>query len=550
MENNPLKIGCKKCGSPIGFDIFHQTYACRYCGEKPELIETTEKWTELSEIRPSAEGQAVEEHYCPSCGAHIIFGAGEASVTCDFCGGKLVRKDFAEGGRLPSLILPFFITQEEAKERLLKWAKENKRKPEGKSILRNINNLKAYYLPYELVRGPVYAEVKRDGTDRKYKCRGYMEGTAVNTSKQFHNLILHMAEPFDWSRACPFSHGFLAGQNVKLADISAADAEKRILAEAEADFLPQVESVMQTTGVNLKLQTGDMLAMPILVPMFFIREGKLTAVVNGQTGRVAASVQRARVSFPWVIEPLLYTVLATVLSGLPFRFDVYVMLFLGMFFAVLFFAMMSDGRNSLIRSLIFQSDNAKAQREGKTLHLEEGKDALKNPYDSTPVFVEKNAKGEEVPVKIRFYSFGRLLGIFLRMLALMGLPTYIAAIIRLLTIWGTDEPFMKYFEIQSGAAWYVLFGLICVVYWIRGARRDVYEHPIIYEILEGGKTKLMGNRASRRVGILSMFGAGKSGKGGKPVTLFGLLRGLGGQGVFLVCVILFILIGCIGAILF
>ena len=100
---------------------------------------------------------------------------------------------------MPDLIIPFFITKDEAKQRLKTWADEHRRTPEGKAVLSNMNHFCGYYLPYQIVKGPVNARVSRDGTFRGYECGGYLEGTAVGTSKQLDNLVLNDMEPFDWA---------------------------------------------------------------------------------------------------------------------------------------------------------------------------------------------------------------------------------------------------------------------------------------------------------------------------------------------------------------
>lgn len=32
MSNTSLRIYCKNCGAPAGFDIINQTYRCPFCG--------------------------------------------------------------------------------------------------------------------------------------------------------------------------------------------------------------------------------------------------------------------------------------------------------------------------------------------------------------------------------------------------------------------------------------------------------------------------------------------------------------------------------------
>lgn len=49
QSGSPLKLSCKNCGAPVGFDIVRQTYRCSHCGE-------------LTGISGSAEGRLTLEN--------------------------------------------------------------------------------------------------------------------------------------------------------------------------------------------------------------------------------------------------------------------------------------------------------------------------------------------------------------------------------------------------------------------------------------------------------------------------------------------------------
>lgn len=555
-KNNPLRIFCKNCGAPAGFDIIRQTYSCPNCGQvsgMQEVERNVTQWRELHKknMKAKAQGQSLEKHVCPTCGAQVVFKAGEASGTCDFCGSKLIRKELIQPDQMPELIIPFFITPEEAKKRMLQFAEEHKSSPEGDAVLQNIDKLKGYYLPYQLAQGPVAATVTRDATIRKYYCDGYLDGTAVNTSKQLDNLTLNEMEPFDWSEAQPFEYGYIAGQNVKLSDISDAQTEKRILQEVEEDFRPEVERVMQTSGVNVHMQSGNLLTMPLLLPVYFIKanykDKGVTAVMNGQTGRIAISTGREKKTLPWVVEPTVYTLIIAAL----FWFMSGSIELSGMgavVTGIILFAIFEQGRTSLIRRIVLKSDAAKAERKGTTLSIEEGEDVLANPYDNTPIFRERNDEGELVPVRLRFYPPGRWVSVAVNLIVTIFLPAIIAAVIRLISM-DSGEKFMDGFAPLYGAAWYVFAAFVALLYWAKGVRNDAYDHPYIYEILENGKQKLIGSSDSRKLSVFSMFGVGEMDENGKRLGLFELLRLMGGIGLFLGGTILFILIGCVAAIL-
>ena len=133
--------------------------SCRNCGEVTGIGQAKKEqlhWKTLAknEILGSAGQRGVERCSCPKCGAQLLFPEGEASETCEFCNNKLVRSELSSPEHIPEMIIPFFITGSEAKERLLQWGREHGKTPEGRSVVTNIHKMRAYYLPYRLMRGP------------------------------------------------------------------------------------------------------------------------------------------------------------------------------------------------------------------------------------------------------------------------------------------------------------------------------------------------------------------------------------------------------------
>ena len=114
-KRNPIAIYCKNCGAPAGFDIVRQTYRCPYCGQTSGIDEVRNEAVRWRQLDPSNKkavetGNRLEKFSCSGCGAEVIFKAGEASATCDFCGNKLIRKEFTSAEQLPDLIIPFYLT--------------------------------------------------------------------------------------------------------------------------------------------------------------------------------------------------------------------------------------------------------------------------------------------------------------------------------------------------------------------------------------------------------------------------------------------------------
>nr|MCR5009155.1 hypothetical protein [Oribacterium sp.] len=158
-------------------------------------------------------------------------------------------------------------------------------------------------------------------------------------------------------------------------------------------------------------------------------------------------------------------------------------------------------------------------------------------------------KGERVPVRLKFYTFGRWVGIIINALVTIFLPVILAALLRLADM-EEGEGFFDHFYPLYGAAWYVLTAMIVLVYFVKGVRKDAYDHPYIYELRPDGRTKLIGKRIDRKLSILSMFGIGRMDRNGKRITLLGTMKDMGCSGFGLLIGLFFILLGSTCAIVF
>ncbi|MBQ8089843.1 MAG: hypothetical protein IJ233_03810, partial [Pyramidobacter sp.] len=426
-DASPLGLTCKNCGAPAEFDIVRQTYRCPSCGSERSIEDFPAEvrlWTQKN--RRARSGSAAEfpkvELSCPKCAARIVMERSEGSAKCPFCGTSLIRRDFVEQADFPELIIPFFLTLDEAKARLREWAAQNSRKKEAKDVMWALDRLEGFYLPYQLVKGPVSARVTRDSSSRAYECGGCMNGLAVNVSSQMDNAVLDAAEPFDWSGLRGFEYGFAAGQKIKLADMKAAAADLRAAKEVEETFAPAVMRAMQTTGVNVRVSLHDAVSVPALLPMYVLRRGNVAAAVNGQTGRVAVSRAKAKKTYPWLIEPTLLTLAVALAFWLGFR-SPELAFYGGAVFGLIFFTVFSEGRGARVRSVIFRGRTSDMARAGTLVS-----GAKKEQLVSGPVFFEE-IDGVKKPVRLHFYTPMRVILALLGTFAVVFLPALAAWIV-------------------------------------------------------------------------------------------------------------------------
>lgn len=193
--DNPLQIKCKACAAPAEYDIIHQNYHCQYCGADTDLYAPVQQLARYrkrvaAKLQADTQSEKLKRYNCTNCGAVVVIDATEATGNCAFCGSKMVNSDFVESDAFPELIIPFKITLKEAQEQLKKWIAAHKNKQEAKDLAGRLDKLQGFYLPYQIVKGPVEATVWRDRSARCYECGGFVEEVAINTSKQMDNMLL------------------------------------------------------------------------------------------------------------------------------------------------------------------------------------------------------------------------------------------------------------------------------------------------------------------------------------------------------------------------
>ena len=140
MENRITDIHCLQCGAPAAFDIVKQRYLCSYCGGTVEISEAKQEKQgfrdlQREKLRNSVKKFRLNRTSCSGCGAEVVFEENEALSDCAFCGRSLVRTQYLNLKNMPESVVPFGITEKEARERLEDWCRKNRRKREAKSLL-------------------------------------------------------------------------------------------------------------------------------------------------------------------------------------------------------------------------------------------------------------------------------------------------------------------------------------------------------------------------------------------------------------------------------
>ena len=493
MEHRITDIHCPKCGAPADFDIVKQMYVCGHCGGTVGISEAQKEKQGFRSLQREKLKENVKKYRlfrtsCSGCGAEVVFEENEALSGCPFCGRSLVRTEYLSSKNMPESVVPFGITQKEACERLEEWCRKNRGKQETKKLLPLISELKGFYLPYEMVRGPVHMRASRMDAESVYRCEGFMENTFVNCSKQLDNLLLDGMEPFDLSGLTEFDFGYVAGHHVKTPDINGKDLEQRVCQEVEECYTPAVRKTLETKAVSIKASAESAITMPVLLPVYYICKGELMAAVNGQTGKVSVrALKESHYYFlPWWLKAILATLVmsaaafgAMYLFGMNLGGSLLITAVLAFFFFVVLLCYYSDTtRNSfsvVAGREIFTSGESTFHREGGKLVQS---DEILERKIVPPVYFSRIG-GEDRPVIMKFTTPFRVIRMILLSLVALFLPVIIALFL-------TGFDFQK-INLGGSAVWFCIAVPVVPIYLLKFGIVELHDRPWIYTVSKDGK---------------------------------------------------------------
>ncbi len=509
---SPLRIICRNCGHPVTFDIERQTYRCPMCGETSGIEQARQESIRLHELHKEELGArcaAFETTTCSGCGAKVFFSQGEALSNCDFCGGRLVRADAKELGFAPDLVVPFVLTEEEAKKRLREWAADHPKAAEARMINSSLEDIQGYYMPYEIVRGPMEVKANRAGLSRTYLCRGFIENTAANCVREMDSALLDAAGPFDLDAAVPFEYGCIAGHRALISNLSDNDIDRRVRRQVAKAYLPTVQKTLHDSDIRIKVTSEQLLSASAMLPVYVLKKGRLSAVVNGQTGRTAVSLKnKKKKPFPfWAVEAAVYTAAVTLLLCAIISFTWQYAALFGGFFGFLFFICMGHERAPVAARVIKRGKKVRARRRDGKLLLSRSEPS--SPL-CPPVFYE-NIDGQEVAVEYRFLPPQRVLSLLIQSLALIFAPVVTAAAIAAVTAIangrGVPEEIAG-LDLRGGSMWFIYTVTFGVLFLMQTMRVKAYDRPFIYKRTPTGGHVLVGDPKARRMTIFNCFLSG------------------------------------------
>jgi len=149
------QLACEQCGAVLTYAPGTDKLVCQYCGHENQitapLIEIREECLD-SALADGAGRAPIEETRtvkCASCAAEFTFDPATHAGSCPFCGHSIVKDTGIHRQIKPAALLPFLVTQREAREHVKRWLQSLWFAPTKlKTYAREEGGLAGVYLPY------------------------------------------------------------------------------------------------------------------------------------------------------------------------------------------------------------------------------------------------------------------------------------------------------------------------------------------------------------------------------------------------------------------
>ncbi|MDO5648171.1 zinc ribbon domain-containing protein [Paracoccus sp. (in: a-proteobacteria)] len=347
---------CAQCGASLRFQPGQQRLVCDYCGhaqdigagasrapgrqddgqddtghalqwdaghKAPELVEIPlEKGLRLDAGSDLAE--TVRETACPNCGARVESSSASHSTACPFCATPVVTDTGATRRIKPQGVLPFVLTEPQAREAMKNWLGGLWFAPNGLAAYarkdRRMNGIYSPFWTFDANTHSVYSGQRGDAYYETVYVTQTVNGQTRRVPQQVRRIrwrrvsgqvardfndVLILAStalprqftdaltPWDLSALRPYDPAYLPGfgaegYTVPLAaghDSARAEMAQVIYGDARRDIGGDEQRVEQVS-TTYSAETFKHILLPIWTAAYRYNGKSYRFVVNGQSGQV------------------------------------------------------------------------------------------------------------------------------------------------------------------------------------------------------------------------------------------------------------------------
>ena len=317
-----MNFKCPSCGAYLEFDPGKNAFACGYCGSEfseaqlREFSASQQQEAEKENREKESRGGRLKEYHCANCGAQIVTGETTAATRCYFCHNPVVISDRVTAGYTPDGVIPFVLTEDEAKEQFSQYIRKHHFVDRKFFSEAQMEDFSGVYYPYWI--GDIDGQGTCDGeghtvssvttgnwiitTTRYYQLhregqlafRDMVRKALVQADRQLSDGI----HPYDLKSMKSFSAGYLSGFLAEKRDVEKADVESDMLQEARGYVREMMTRSLGLSGVSGKesFSPTEVRERYVLLPAWvltYVHQTKNRVyyyMMNGQNGKVCGKL--------------------------------------------------------------------------------------------------------------------------------------------------------------------------------------------------------------------------------------------------------------------
>ncbi len=321
---------CSSCGGNLVFSPGQQKLSCPYCGSLNELeieggiVKEHDFLATLDKIQKNPEfGEScqVSEIKCTACAAEFVIQPGETAGECSYCATPFVNQAQSLTLLKPQALLPFSVTDSQAKNNFRLWIKKLWFAPDQlKKFVNDSGKLRGVYLAhwtydtdattdYTGSRGEHYWDTESyTDSQGKRRTRSVRKTRWYSASGRVYNTfddILVVAndslprkyteklEPWDLTQLVTYSDEYLSGFRSEAYSVGLRDGftvaqnivEGRIESTIRSDIGGDEQRISSKTTQWSDI-TYKYILLPVWVTSYRYNNKLFRIVINARTGEV------------------------------------------------------------------------------------------------------------------------------------------------------------------------------------------------------------------------------------------------------------------------
>lgn len=305
---------CPNCGAPMIFDSTLQQMLCEHCNtvKTVEEMETVEENTAYE----TGEEESLKRYTCSNCGAEILTDDYTAATFCSFCGSPTLMEDRLSGEKMPTRIIPFKISKEQAQNSYRAWCKRGILTPKDFTSQNTIEKITGMYVPFWLYDYDANVKLNADCTRVKRERRGDMEYThtdhyhvyrdvsdyyekvPVDASEKMPDSVMDRLEPYSYSELQEFNMGYLSGYMAEKYSFNSDELKRRvenrlegyIFKEARDTISGYTSTAVTENNIRLSCKRAAYAMLPVWLLNYRYKGREYMFALNGQTGKIVGTL--------------------------------------------------------------------------------------------------------------------------------------------------------------------------------------------------------------------------------------------------------------------